>query len=209
MDEKLRSLEFSMTIGCKLQCKYCPQDLLIKEYRKNKSKNNYIFKFEDFKKCLSQVEKGGEISFCGMSEPFHNRECADMIVYADKMGYKISLLTTLVGMTDEDFEKIKDIKFDSFVLHIPDEEGHSKFVITEDYLKLLKKINSKIKIDYYSCHGTVNSAVENIIDKNKFAGISVMNRAGNLNIEGAISKNAKGEIVCCSGSMKNLSGSSV
>ena len=181
--EKLHALEISLTIGCRLDCRYCPQKLLLNKYFADNKQRNSVLRLEDFKIALSKVQPNSTISFCGMSEPFHNRECADMIVYAYEKGYKISLLTTLVGMTKEDYEKIKNVRFDSFVLHIPDEEQNSKFNITADYLELLKLVNENISIDYYSCHGTVCKDIIPYIDKEKYAGIALGNRAGNL--EGA------------------------
>lgn len=205
--DKLHALELSLTIGCRLNCRYCPQKLLLEKYFENDKKRNAKLKFEDFKVVLEKIEKNATISFCGMSEPFHNDECADMIAYAYKKGYKISLLTTLVGMRMQDFEKIKDIEFDSFVLHIPDAQGNTQFQITEEYLKLLKLVNENIKIDYYSCHGTVHNAVREIIDEDKYAGIALANRAGNLmGNEIPKPKVRSGEIVCYHGSEKQIGG---
>ncbi|WP_271811975.1 radical SAM/SPASM domain-containing protein [Clostridium beijerinckii] len=204
--DKLHALEFSMTIGCKLNCKYCPQDKLLGEYSKANNHTKYVFEFEDFKKCLDKVQPGAEISFCGMSEPFHNKQCADMVRYAYEKGFKISLLTTLIGMTRNDFEKIKDVEFDSFVLHIPDKENNSKFIIDQDYLELLKLVNENIKIDYYSCHGTVNEEVTDIIDKEKYAGIALGDRAGNLDIDGFNKIKREGKIICFHGSEAQVGG---
>lgn len=131
---KLHALEFSLTIGCKMDCKYCPQELLLHKYYEENTRRESKLSFDNFKIALNQVRSGAEISFAGMSEPFANRACADMIVYAHDNGYKVSLLTTAIGMTRGDYEKIKDIPFDSFVLHIPDLEMHSKIPITNDYL---------------------------------------------------------------------------
>ncbi len=204
--KKLHALELSLTIGCQLDCLYCPQKLLLsKYYSKNKKRTNKL-SFEDFKIALAKVQPGASISFCGMSEPFHNERCADMICYAYKKGYKISLLTTLVGMTLEDFNKIKSIKFDSFVLHIPDKENHSKFIIDEQYLNLLNMVNQTIDIDYYSCHGNVNPLVQNIIDKEKYAGIELGNRAGNLDIIEYSPTYKKGKIACYHGSEAQIGG---
>lgn len=195
--DKLSALEISLTIGCKLMCDYCPQDLLLsKYYGENKCRKSKL-SFSDFKKVIDErMQPGATISFGGMSEPFLDDEFADMIVYAAKKGHKISLYTTIVGMTRQDFEKIKDIKFDRFVLHIPDKENRSKFKITDEYLELLKLVHEKIKIDFYSCHGTVVPEVAEIIDEKKNAGIDAQDRAGNLELEGFESLNHKGEIVC-------------
>lgn len=203
--EKLSALEISLTIGCKLDCLYCPQKLLLgKYYEKDKNRRSKL-RFDDFKIALQKVEKGATISFCGMSEPFHNEACADMICYAYEQGYRIALLTTLVGMTRKDFEKIKDVKFDSFVLHIPDREGNSKFVIHDEYLEILKLVIENIEVDYYSCHGKAHPDVEKIIDKDKYAGIVLKNRAGNLEM-GYGSCIENDEIVCYSGSEEQVGG---
>lgn len=192
--DKLNAIEISTVIGCKLDCEYCPQQLLVgKYYEKSRQRK---LSFQDFKTILSRIEPGGIISFCGFSEPFHNEACADMIVYAYEQGYSVCLLTTLVGMRREDYEKIKNVKFDSFVLHIPDEEKRSKFVITEEYLELVKLVNENIRITCYSCHGTVHSSMKGIIDEEKFAGISLTSRAGNLEGEQFEAVEKKGKIMC-------------
>lgn len=206
-EPKLHALEISLTVGCRLACKYCPQKLFVGRYFENDKSVTSVLAYEDFKVALDKVQPNASISFCGMSEPFHNPECADMIKYAYEKGYKISLLTTLVGMTMEDFEKIKDIKFDSFVLHIPDEENHSKFNITPEYLELLKKVNEEIKIDYYSCHGHVHPEVKGYVDETKYAGIALGDRAGNLDVEETQKVAYKsGKIVCYHGSEKQIGG---
>lgn len=206
--DKLHALELSLTIGCRLDCLYCPQKLLLSKYYSNDKNRKRELCFEDFKIALDKVQAGATISFCGMSEPFHNKSCADMICYAYEKGYKISLLTTLVGMTKEDFNKIKDVKFDSFVLHIPDAEGHSHFEITDEYLEVLLLVNEQIDIDYYSCHGTVSPMVENMLNKEKYAGISLGDRAGNLDLKKNIKKGniKQGIIACYHGSEAQIGG---
>lgn len=204
--EKLHALELSLTIGCQLDCLYCPQRLLLSKYYGDDKKRKSKLSFEDFKTALAKVQPGASISFCGMSEPFHNEQCADMICYAYEKGYKISLLTTLIGMTADDFNKIKDIEFDSFVLHIPDKEGHSKFVITDEYLQLLDMVNKAIDIDYYSCHGSVSPLVQEIINKEKYAGIALGDRAGNLDVSDYESTYKDGRIACYHGSEAQVGG---
>ena len=54
---KLHGLEVTTTVGCKLDCTYCPQQKLISEYRK-KCKPIWNLSLENFKQCLSKVEKG-------------------------------------------------------------------------------------------------------------------------------------------------------
>lgn len=202
---KLHALELSLTIGCRLDCLYCPQKLLLSKYYGADQRRKSKLSFQDFKVVLEKVQSGAGISFCGMSEPFHNEECADMIVYAYEKGYKISLNTTLVGMREEDFEKIKDVQFDSFILHIPDREGNAKFLITDEYLNLLRLVEKNINVNYYSCHGTVSDAVKEIIDSAKYAGIALGDRAGNIDCGKHIPQKV-GEIICYHGSESQISG---
>lgn len=202
---KLHALELSLTIGCRLDCLYCPQKLLLSKYYGTDKGRKSKLSFQDFKTVLEKVQEGAGISFCGMSEPFHNEECADMIAYAYEKGYKISLNTTLVGMRKEDFEKIKNVRFDSFILHIPDKEGNAKFPITEEYLSLLRLVEENINVNYYSCHGTVSDAVTEIINPAKYAGIALGDRAGNLDGVSHISKMG-GVITCYHGSESQISG---
>lgn len=193
---KFNSIELTLKIGCRLDCKYCPQSKLINAYYKNNPNRERILTFENFKKCLNEVVKGGGITFSGMSEPFLNPECSRMIKYADEQGYKISLLTTLVGMTEEDFQIIRNVSFDHVTLHIPDQEGNSKFEITESYLDLLKRFLKEISVNAYSCHGTIHEKVADLLDDSKTLADEMMNRSGNLGYEELETYAPKGEIVC-------------
>lgn len=205
-DLKLHGLEFSLAIGCKLNCKYCPQEKLIKRYVCDFGKDVMYMKFEDFKTCLSKVNKGGGISFAGMVEPFHNRECARMIKYAYDLGYKITLATTLVGMTDDDFEMIKDVKFHDLLIHIPDKEYNSKFIITDEYIKMFKKVSKKFNTISYSCHGEIHKKIKDFIDETKPFNNIMMNRAGNLEYDELKTYNHIGKIKCGCGTIVVESG---
>ena len=194
--EKLTALDLTLIVGCKLNCHYCPQNILIENYFKDNPKRQRMLKFDDFKIILDKVERGSTIGFVGLAEVFLNPACADMIVYADKMGYKISLYTTLVGMTMEDLEKIRGIQFDRLVLHIPDAEYNSKFDVTNEYVEILRRFHQYFPIDFYSCHGSVHPAIIDIIDKEKYSKLEPQNRAGNLDMEEFERFDWKGKISC-------------
>lgn len=200
--EKLRSLEFSLTMGCSLNCNYCPQSLLLEKYYKENTNRKRYLGLEEFKMALAQVDEGGTISICGMSEPFSNPNCTDMILYAYEKGYSICINTTLVGAKAEDINRIKDVKFESFVLHIPDEENHSKFHVDNNYLELLDLLHETQRIDFYSCHGTVHNMVFSHLNKEVEAGISLGDRAGNLDIEDIQPVHKAGKLFCLHGNEK-------
>ena len=144
-------LEITTHIGCPVNCKDCPQELL-----KSKYKGRRTLLFEDYKKAIDKVPPGTRIDFSGMCEPFTNPECAEMILYAYEKGFPLALYTTLQGATLEDYEKLKDVKYEVVTIHLPDAEGRSHFNITDEYLDLL----GRWECDNYSCHGEIDGRVK-------------------------------------------------
>lgn len=195
--DKFDSIEVTLTMGCKLDCRFCPQKLLLNRYFSEDRSRTSMMSFDDFKKIADKVKKGGTICFSGMCEAFLNPACTDMIVYAYEEGFRLCLLTTLVGMKKEDIERLKTVEFDDITLHIPDQEGNSKFEISDDYIEILRLFQDNIRISSYSCHGEIHPAVEKYIDKSIICVSAMMNRAGNLDC-GAES-HPKGEVVCMVG----------
>ncbi len=49
---RLLGAEFTLAIGCKLDCHYCPQEKLIRRYIDLYGKNNLFMSFNTFIKCL-------------------------------------------------------------------------------------------------------------------------------------------------------------
>lgn len=196
ISNKLPALDITLIMGCKLNCDYCPQDKLIGKYYENNRKRKKKLNFDDFKVALEKVESGATIGFAGLSEPFMNEECSDMIVYAFERGYKICVYTTLVGMRMEDIEKLKNVKFDRLVLHIPDAEHKSKFNVNKEYLEILEKFHESFPVNFYSCHGNVHPDVTNIVDIKKYRDFTPQSRAGNLEKDEFETIDWKGKIAC-------------
>ena len=131
------AIEITTQIGCSVNCKYCPQDVLLSRYFVNDKNRKKSLALEDYKRCLQNLPNDAVITFSGFCEPFLNPECSDMICYTVKQGNKVSLHTTLVGMTMEDFEKIKNLPFENIILHTPDKHKYANIPITENYLQVL------------------------------------------------------------------------
>ncbi len=206
---KLSGAEFTLSIGCSLNCHYCPQEKLIRRYVDLYGKDELFMKFDTFVKCLKNIKQGGGISFAGMVEPFHNKECAKMIKYAYDHGYKIWLATTLVDATEEDFEILKDVCFEDIQLHIPDEQGNSKFVITDEYLRIFQLFHEKFIANghlTYSCHGGIHDAIKPYLSRDVICSSAMMNRAGNLEYEELHTYAHKGRIICACGSVQQVTG---
>jgi len=195
-------MEITTKIGCKLNCKFCPQEVLRRSYCNFSYET--IMSLDTFKKCLDKIPAEIDIHFSGMCEPWQNSECTNMVKYAYNKGHKLYIYTTLVGMKISDYEYLKTIKIEKFVLHIPDMEGNSKFDLDDEYLRLLNIIiqdvmDDKFRIDTFSCHGSVHCLIEKAIRQVNIPIISKMfNRAGNLDVECDIMSETikEGNIIC-------------
>lgn len=163
-------LEITTHIGCPINCQDCPQKLLLSKYKGKRDLD-----FEDYKKVIDKTPQDVRIDFSGMCEPFANKRCADMILYAYEKGHRLALYTTLQGATIEDYEKLKDVRYEVVTIHIPDREQSGHFNVTDDYLELLDKWET----NNYSCHGQVDDRVKPYLKPRNL--ITFMHdRAGNV-----------------------------
>ena len=133
-----------------MNCLDCPQRLLLSKYEGRRDLD-----FDDFKRAINKVPKGTRIDFSGMCEPFANKRCTDMILYASDMGFPLALYTTLQGATMLDYERLRDVNYEVVTIHLPDCEGRSHFNITDEYLEVL----SMWECHNYSCHGQIDLRV--------------------------------------------------
>lgn len=175
-------MEITTVIGCGINCEFCPQNKLIKKYNERNAHPITVLMLQTFKECVNKIPKRVRIDFSGMAEPWLNKKCTEMVLYASEKGHSISVYTTLVGMTEDDFDKIKNIKYCNFAIHIPDSLTHSNIPITQNYLKLLGKIlkNPPPKLDSgleVFCYGPVHPALSSIVNVKPS---DVQDRAGNL-----------------------------
>jgi hypothetical protein len=178
-------MEITLKVGCKINCKYCPQELFLKKYFSDKKREEYL-SLENFKKCLLKLPRNTIISFCGFVEPFLHPQAIEMIEYTWQQGYKIKLYTTLVGLTKAGFERIRNIPFHYVVLHTPDEQGYANIPMTEEYFEILdmaleqKRLDGSRFIDTANCQGIPHKDVLKHT-KGKLRIMSELyDRAGNL-----------------------------
>jgi hypothetical protein len=126
--------------GCVVDCVFCPQRTLEEVY-----KGTRILTLDAFKTIVDKVPTDVRITFAGFTEPWMNKYCTEMVVYAHEQGHPVSVFTTGVGVSVEDMEAIVDIPFagnpnGGFVLHLPDAEMLARHPITPGYLKTLEWI---------------------------------------------------------------------
>ena len=129
-------------------CEYCPQDVLIKTYKKNihnkRLTNRYdatdskwldklivseyttgdknrktMMSLDDFKLALSTIPSQVDIHFAGYTEAFENPECIDMVEHAVNKGHHTGVNTTLVGVKKSDLDRLSKLRFKHFHIHLP------------------------------------------------------------------------------------------
>ena len=128
------TLEITTHIGCPMNCLDCPQEILRSRYQGKRDLD-----LEDFKKIIDKVPTLVRIDFSGMCEPFANKRCAEMILYAYQRGHRLALYTTLQGAKMSDYEALKDVRYEVVTIHLPDRDGRGHFNITDEYLEVLSK----------------------------------------------------------------------
>jgi len=189
-------LEITTHIGCKNNCRYCPQENLISSYTKRS--NIMQMPFSTFKKCLDKLPKSVRIDFSGMAEPWLNPRCTEMLLYAHECGFKIAVFTTLVGMNLSDIDKIKNIPFECFSVHLPDGDGLMDVKVDNTYLKKITKINnSSIKNMRFKIFGNLHPEIKKSGIEELFSR-KALSRAGNIDNENIAQQITlkKGKLTC-------------
>ncbi len=190
LDERfLRPLiQVTTKAGCSINCRHCPQELFIKRYFSETRSS--MMSFADYKTCLDKTPEDTVIEFAGFGEPFLNPEATEMMLYSASTGREVNLFTTLVGMTKEIWEKIKNIPFTLVVLHLPDDKQYANILMTEEYWALLremigaKKPNGMPFVDKVNSQSTIHPDVMKIVEgKVNIDKTQLIDRAGNLSSE--------------------------
>ena len=178
------TMEFTTSIpakGCIVDCAFCPQRTLVDAYTGDK-----MMSMENFKLAVDKLPKEIRVTFAGFTEPWLNRDCSNMVLYAHEKGHPVSVFTTGIGMSVEDVKKIKNIPFaggpnGGFCLHLPDNERIAKHPISKKYLEVLeyiKSIRHEIKGFYVMSMGPVHDDVKHIFSSAHTP--EMWSRAGNL-----------------------------
>ena len=188
-------LEITTEVGCPNNCTYCPQDVFVGAYNKFSRTKELSMSFQDFKSYLRTVPDQLPISFSGLSEPWNNHCCTDMVLYAHAKGHPIMIFTSLQGMTVEDYKAIRHIPFITFTVHLPDDQGHMSMPVDDQYLQLLKLIVTlKPRNLNFNCHiSRPAPAIREIVD---WHGPPIHDRAGNARLTKTGQKTAIDRIQC-------------
>ncbi|MCR5249865.1 MAG: SPASM domain-containing protein [Lachnospiraceae bacterium] len=200
-------IEITTRMGCRINCRFCPQKLALSRYYQDDPKRETVMSFEDFKAYLAKIPKDVDILFSGMCEPWLNEACTDMVEYAVNDGRNVDLYTTLVGMHMADYERVRKLKIHIFVLHVADRDGNAVIPVTDEYLEVLDAVaeghkSGELPITTVSVHGPFHPKIEKIMEKIKDVPVltEIYDRAGNLKDEEGVTisveKDKTGPLVC-------------
>lgn len=154
---------------------------------------------DNFKKVVDKLPKEVRVTFSGFVEPWMNSDCTDMLLYAHETGHPVSVFTTLVGVSVEDLERIKQVPFagnpnGGFTVHLPDQERRAKHPITKRYIETVEhlgKIKDEIQNFQIMSMGTVHDSVRHVFPIAHCG--EMWSRAGNLFKERLIKEELKRE----------------
>lgn len=206
-------VEITTRIGCSLNCRYCPQHILLDKYFQTDKNRQSVMSLENFKQYLKKIPKHVRIVFSGMCEPFLNKDCSAMMKLASDEGYVLELATSLWGASQEDIKIMENINFDGVVLHLPDNQGatplasdiHNHHELVKALLQMEKKGNKLVT--GISCHGELHDRYKDLF--NLLPVIiplteSLHDRAGNLKHEELPHPHTEGDIYCIRAGMKKI-----
>ena len=119
-------MELTTMVGCPLMCTFCPQESLRNSYGNSEK----YLQPRDLVTVLSKLPKDTRIDFSGMSEPWANPHCTEMLETVLYMGFDVAIYTTLYGMDDP--ERVKKAleshpnQVKVVMLHLPDVNKNMK-----------------------------------------------------------------------------------
>lgn len=201
--EDVPALQITTKVGCKINCRYCPQDLFVNRYFEKDKSRVSMMSLQTFKICLEKLPINCVLMFAGMTEPFLNPDCMEMLKMACASGRKVELYTTLVGASTEDIHKMLELPINYVLLHVADKYQYAKIPITSDYLQKLQIVAKAKKQDGTSFINLCNAQERPDEEAAKILGdefevfSSLQDRAGALEDETLIRrKTPRGKISC-------------
>lgn len=197
------TIEITTKIGCSVNCKYCPQNLLVSTYYQNNPQRETYMSVDTFVQCLNKLPKNCTILFSGMAEPFLNKKCIEMIKIACDSGRKVDLYTTLVGASEKDIDDICRLPLEYITLHLADKLTYANIPVSEVYYSSIerlinyKKNNGARLIDVCNAQTEVDERLQRICSGKYHVLTTMLDRAGNLRADNLFKrKGLTGSLTC-------------
>lgn len=180
------TVEITTVIGCSVNCRYCPQKVLLTKYFEKDKNRKRVMSLEDFKVFLRHTPDNCDYMFAGMSEPYLNTDCTEMLKIACDTGRNVSLYTTLEGASQKDIDEILKLPFQFVGLHVADENNYAHITVSEEYYQNVERLINATKpngepfINDISAQANPLPRIMEMCKGKYEVLISLQNRAGNL-----------------------------
>lgn len=180
------TLEITTVLGCRINCKYCPQKVLLHRYYADNKNRKHRMSLEDFQVFLEHTPENCDFMFAGMSEPYLNPDCTEMLKMACDSGKNVSLYTTLEGAAAKDIDAILQLPFQFVGLHVADEKENASITVTEEYYQNVERLLNAVKVNGEAFVNDVSAQANPLprieaMCKGKYEVlVSLQDRAGNL-----------------------------
>lgn len=201
--DEIPCLDITTMVGCSINCRYCPQNVLLKSYFKDNNKRERYMTVDTLRKCMEHMPGNVSYQFGGMAEAFLNPDCLELIHMVCDTKHTVNLYTTLAGMTEEMLYKVMDLPIEYVTLHVADAKGYAKIPATDEYYRLLeiavnsKKRNGSMFIDMCNSQAEPDNRVSEICKGKYIITSTLLDRAGNLEGENLVRKRIEsGKITC-------------
>lgn len=200
---KMRKLEVTTVTGCHFNCTFCPQLAFTKNYKEKISDNTYM-SFQLFKTCIDKIPVEIGINFGGMSEPFQNKECTKMVIYAKERGHTIEIFTTMSGLDFDNLNKILNYLTlannggdDKFYVHLPSDNRWEHITVSQDLIDNIKFIiNNDYDVKFHYHGYNIHKRLRNIAFNHRLNHWPLHNRSVNETSMIKKSDTKKGRISC-------------
>lgn len=179
-------IEVTTVIGCSVDCRYCPQKLLVSRYFEADKSRKSRMTIDDFRVYLKHTPADCEMVFCGMSEPFLNNDCMEMIKAACNASRDVSLFTTLVGLSLAELQRLVTLPIRYVTLHAADKFNYAKIHTDDEYYQKIefiinaKKQNGAPFVDVINAQAEPDTQITQICEGKHEILTSLHDRAGNL-----------------------------
>lgn len=201
--DEIPTIEITTKIGCRINCKYCPQKKLLNKYYEKDKNRISMMTLEMFERCINHIPDEAIILFSGMVEPLHNPLCRDMMEMVLEKGHKVDLYSTFSEISFEETEKISRLPLGFVGLHVADKRKFAKIVADEAYYKKIeflvnaKKADGTPFVNVCNAQTDPDDVVAAICDGKYEILTTMLDRAGNLQDENLYSKRMlHGKISC-------------
>jgi glycosyltransferase involved in cell wall biosynthesis len=199
---RMRKMEITTIASCSVNCQFCPQNIFKRNYASLNAEK--VMTWDTYVTCINKLPAQVGISFGGMSEPFQNPLCTDMVLFAKEKGHIIEIFTTLVGLNVGKIDRLlasldlgTKASDDRMFVHLPSEENLERIAINDDYLYLLKLLLSSNQYVEFHYHGSkVHNDICRLPFGDRLRRWPLHNRATNETAYYGKRKRSNGKIEC-------------